>query len=172
MKKLLYIAALAVMSTSCSVDSIQDETPINSQDLKAKGSSVLYCTTANIKSDSGDTVGILESFADHNTGYITVRLTTFDWKIRESKMYFGPDEDLDTTSPGLFDLGKYGFTESFEEDTYVTEYAYLISNVKDDFALFAKLIITNDGGKENAWLEGNSQDGLYIMNAVSNCLEK
>lgn len=173
MKNLLYIALIALFVSSCSVDSIQEENSFDlNTELRGKDDPVSFaCNTANLIDSDGVVVGSIEAFED--TKSVVVTLTTYDWKIRNSKLYVGPALGS-PENPGLFELGKYEYTESFENGVYVANYEFAKVNIKPDYCVMASLTLSNDTEMENGYSKGkpvpNSQDGLYLLEFFKNCL--
>lgn len=176
MKKLLYFSAVAVLFFSCSVENLQDENSINFTNEQIKGAKPdLACISIDVVNSGNEFRGTAEAIVNHDLGIVSIRLTTYDWKIKVSKLYFGPIEQIESTKPDLFGLGKYEFTESFKEGVYVANYDFLLSNVQSDFALMAVLNLSNDYGAENAWTEGKFIQGVsseaYYPGFLSNCIK-
>lgn len=181
MKKLLYVAAIAVLSTSCSVDSLQDENSIDQNEINTKagivGESDSLCYDSYLINLDGDKRGHVKTYIDQDKGTYKISLVTYyNWKIKKSKLFFGPEENINTTgTPGLFDEGKYDYTESFIDGIYTANYTFSLKHVKDDFVLLGLLVVSEGVSTENVVsLDGDllPEDGgsFIIRDIVSICL--
>ncbi|MBT8253563.1 MAG: hypothetical protein HKN00_02750 [Flavobacteriaceae bacterium] len=176
MKKLLYIFALALFVTSCSVDSInnddfnsQDE--LNTRSVKADAS----CSVAYLVNEKGVYRGTIESFVNHKTGWLTIRYKTKYWKISDAKMFFGPVSQIDTQQPDIFASGKYVQTETFNDDIYLADFNFAIDDINGIYCLMPKLIIKNGKIKETIFVEGiqlPDSDMSYAPEFAKECLQK
>ena len=177
MKKLLYVAVIAALFTSCNVEDLQDETSIDFDKITAKAptkNSVL-CSSKSLINANLERRGRLMVYVDHTAETFTISLLTYEnWKIRDSRLLFGyPDTGADS----LFELDKFGFDESFDQGIYYTNYTFLLSDVKDTYALKAMLYITDDfNNTENVWsLQGDgipegTEPEFYILEFLRGCM--
>ena len=176
MKQLLYFIALAFIVTSCSVDSINEENSVFENDLLTRAAEANEaCASANLVTSKGEYRGTVEAIMDYYNGDVIIKFTTVDWKIKESKLFFGPDSEMNTDKPSLFNLGKYSFTESFKEGVYVASYAFAMNNVDQDFSLLAVLNIKNDTQFEEVMIDGSPAGNskmTYVKQFVKDCYEK
>ena len=167
MRRLLYLAAIAVVFTSCSVDNLQYE---NSIDLKVKtAENKTTCTTTNLINSKGEFKGIMTSYVDYDNNTVTLTLTAYKEKIRNSKLFFGPCGEASLTDEGLFT-----YTESFIDAVYVSNYEFKMAAVDADFCIRAVLNLSDDDGIETAFTDttgfSTSKDGLYIQGFLKNCM--
>ena len=173
MKNLLYIALIALFVSSCSVDSIQEETSLDiNTELRGKDDPVdLACNSALIVDSDGVEVGTIETFSKEKS--ITVTITTYDWKIRNSKLYVGPAIGTNQ-GIGLYDLGKFEYTESFKNGVYVANFEFAKVNIQPDYCMMASLTLSDDNSMENGFSKGKpvpgSENGLYLIEFFKNCL--
>lgn len=174
MKKLLYFLALAVMFFSCSVENLQDENSIDFTNEQTKAE-IQSCISIDLLNSSNEFRGTAEAIIDDALGTATIRLTIYDWKLNQSKLYFGPISDINSTKPDLFGSGKYDYTESYLDGVFIANYEFLLTNVNKDFALLA--IVSLDNGKyaENAWTDGEVIPGVfgenYYPDFLKNCIK-
>ncbi len=177
MKNLLYLFALVLFITSCSVERIEDENPISTYKQGVTTKAVegqTACTVTDIIDTNGKKVGILEVFTDVKKDVMVVQLTTVDWKIKETQVFLGPyeevpffqtQEDLNLT---------YSYDESFINNIYIAGFKFNLSDVKEDFYLVAKAKISDDFIEKPAFAEGeqfspNSMT-MYISSLAESCL--
>ncbi|NNF83121.1 MAG: hypothetical protein HKM99_10295 [Flavobacteriaceae bacterium] len=176
MKKLLYYFALAFIVTSCSVDNINEENSVFENDTLTRAAEANdACASAVLVNQKGVYRGTVEAFMDYYNGDIVLKFTTVDWKIKESKMFFGPDSQMNANEPNLFTLGKYTYSESFKEGVYVANYVFAMNNVTSDFSLLAMLNIKNDYEIETIMVDGSvagNSKMTYVKEFVKYCYEK
>lgn len=177
MKKLLYFAAFAVMFTSCSVDSLQDENSIDLDVYDTRATeSVAMCKSTNLVNDKGGIEGTLESYINYANNRLTLKFTAYNSKkIKASKVFLGPCDEVSPTDPGLFQSGKYIYSESFKNGVYIANYDFKLSSVQSDFCIRAVLNLSNDNGVDTVCTDASgfdsSTDGLYIQGFFENCMK-
>ena len=176
MKNLLYVAVIAALTFSCSVEELHDENSIDLIENQRGLAPSEACGSADIVNAEGDFRGRVEAIVDEEKGILTVRLTTYNWwKIKASKLFFGPEEAMLESEPGLFDLGKYQYTESFIEGVYEANYIFKLMHVEGDFVLQSKLTIANTEGHETALALGTEIPGgngdMYVQGFLANCIK-
>jgi len=174
MKKLLYLTAIAVWFTSCSVDNTQDENSIDFNNVNTRSIEVNgACNQVKLFNDNGDIRGMVEPYVDYESGIVMLKFTTYDWKISNSKLYFGSTKTINSSKPDLFESGQYQLTESFKGNVYEANYMFQISAVDRDFCLMAILDIKDENEKrESAFTLGVDKNGkkdLYIKEFVIDC---
>ena len=181
MKNLLYVAAIAVLFTSCSVDSLQDENSIDQSETISKATSIddnnPSCYNSYLINLNGDKRGHVKSYVDQEQGTLKISLITYNnWKIKKSKLYFGSEEYINEAGiPSLFDLNKYDYTESFIDGIYTANYTFSLKQIKEDFVLLALLVASDGVDTENVMsLDGDllpEEGGSFIIrDLISNCL--
>ncbi len=177
MKKLLYLIAFALFITSCSVDHVNDETSIYENDLQTRAvEAEEICATADLLNQKGEYRGTVDAYVDWKASEVVLIFTTVDWKIKESKIFFGPEENLIVSSPDLYALGKYTYKESFKEGVYKAEFYFELNNVESDFSLMASINTKNDFEEESLVIDGptipSSKKLTYAKEFIKFCLEK
>lgn len=169
MKKLLFAAALAVVFTSCSVDSLQDENSIelNEKAFKDKVS----CTATNLIDSKGEYKGTMTSYVDYGNNTLTLTLIAYKEKIKTSKLFFGPCGETSLTSLGLF-----SYTETFKENIYEANFEFKLNTIEADYCTRAVLNLSDDQGNETAFSDTSgfqtTKDGLYIKGFIKDCLNQ
>ncbi|MBT8272761.1 MAG: hypothetical protein KJO77_03075 [Bacteroidia bacterium] len=169
MKNLLYSAALAVLFTSCSVDSLQDE---NSNDLNVKSfETKVSCTETNLLNSKGEFKGTMTSYVDYDNNTVTLTLTAYKEKIRTSKLFFGPCGETSLTQ-----LGMHTYTETFKENVYIANFEFKLDGIEADYCTRAVLNLSDDQGNETAFSDSTgfqtTKDGLYIQGFLKDCLNQ
>lgn len=177
MKNLLYFAAFAVAFTSCSVESTQEENSmiLNDTNFKAPEAVQNACNYVKLTNNYGETRGTIEPFLDYDKSVIIIRLTTYDWKIKTSKIYFGTKDKWNSTKPGLFETGNYSYNESFNGNIYIANYVFDLADVDADFGITANLNVSNDTQTEVVKSVGVNVDGketkdTFVSGFVKDCL--
>lgn len=174
MKKLLYLTAIAVWFTSCSVDNTQDENSIdfnnvNSRSIEANGA----CNKVALYNINGDIRGKAEPFVDYKSGIVMVKLTIYDSKIGTSKLYFGSVDGINSSKPGLYETGQYKLTESFIDNVYEANYMFQLSDVDSEFCFMAILDIEYESEKKETAFTVDADnvelENMYINDFVKNC---
>lgn len=170
--------ALALFISSCSVDQVSNENSLFETDLKTRNvNEEDICATADLINQKGEYRGTVDAYVDWNTSELILIFTTVDWKILESKIFLGPEENLNQNQPDLYSMGKYTYKESFKEGVYKAEFAFEINNVESDFSLMASINTKNDFDYESLMIDGPSVPNTkklltYAKEFVKYCVEK
>lgn len=178
MKKLLYLTALSVMFVSCSVDSIHEENQIGINDLNKKNDPVddgsSLCGFADVVDANGKVIGVVEALYNAQKQIVAVSITTYNWKIKTSKIYVGPTLNSAENNPQLYETGKFFYKESFKDGVYNAVYEFEELSIKKDYCIMTSLTITDDVTTGVAFSQGKplpgSENGLYLMDFFKSCL--
>ena len=176
MKNLLTLAAIAIMFTSCTVDSVQDEKLQDLSDSTVRAmEDAGFCENFKVINKKGEARGIVEVYVDQDMGILMLSIKSNGWKIRSSDLYLGTFNNINSLKPDLFEQKKYNYNESFKNGTYIANYVFSLSDVDDDFCFMALLNVSNDNITEDAWTYGVSFNGLdggmYVQNFLNTCLK-
>ena len=167
---------LVVLFTSCSVDRIDEDNSIildelNMKAIEENGS----CASTNIVNIKGDYRGTCEAFIDYYKEVLVIKFTTVDYKIRTSGLFIGPMSESPIAKPGIVELGKFKFYESFKDGVYETRYKFRLVDIENNSYLIAKLKLSNDFGIENAWAQGTQVPGddgaMFVEGFIGGCFK-
>lgn len=176
MKSLIYLFALALVFSSCSVDSPNEDVSLLEQDLFTRAAETGdACASGILVNQKSEYRGTVEAFMDYVNNEIIIRFTLPDWKIQDSKLFFGPESEMNGGSPDLYLLGKYIYSESFEDDVYVANFVFNANNVESDFSLLAVLNVKNDIDIETVMIDGAASPDskvTYAKEFVKDCIDK